>query len=126
MEEVSALASSPTRTTFTTCAVEVETSAEQVIVSLSGELDMGDADQVAEVLVSAAAAGKQAVRVRLDNLTFADSSAVKAILIGAKAAEDSGVSFELANPRGLVNRLLEVTGLNVALTVVHDTDSAST
>ena len=65
------------------------------------------------------------VRVGCPSSSFADSSAVKAILIGAKAADDRGVGYELVNPRGLVLRLLEVTGLTMALTVVHEPTATS-
>jgi anti-sigma B factor antagonist len=120
MEENSSLASVPTRLTFSTCTVDVESTLERVVVSLTGELDMADADQVGEVLTSAVDAGTPLVRLQLFDLTFADSSAVKAILIGAQAADDRGVRFELVNPRGLVQRLLDVTGLTNALTVVQE------
>lgn len=120
MEESSLLASAPTRLTLTTCAVLVEATPDCVSVSLDGELDMADADQVGDVLTGAVDAGKSAVRVVLSDLTFADSSAIKAILVGAQAADERGVHFELVNPRGLVERLLEVTGLISALTVVYE------
>jgi anti-anti-sigma factor len=61
--------------------------------------------------------------VQLADLRFADSSAIKAILIGAQAADERGVAYELVSPRGLVQRLLEVTGLNHALTVVHEPEA---
>ena len=53
-------------------------------------------------------------------LTFADSSAIKAILIGAQAAEERGVTYELVNPHDRVRRLLEVTGLSNVLTIVDE------
>ena len=125
MEESSRLANAPTHLTLSSCSVDVETAANQVVVSLTGELDMTDADQVGEVLNDAVNAGKPTVRLQLSDLRFADSSAIKAILIGAQAAEDRGVEFELVNPRGLVQRLLEVTGLTLALTVVHEPEADS-
>ena len=85
---------------------------------------MADADQVGDVLTTAVDAGKPLVRLDLADLRFADSSAIKAILIGAQAADERGVSYQLVNPRGLVQRLLEVTGLNNALTVVQEPDTS--
>jgi anti-sigma B factor antagonist len=120
MQESARLASVP-RLTLSTCTVDVETSPERVTVTIAGELDMADADQVGEIIANAADAGKPMVRLRLDDLKFADSSAIKAILIGAKAADDRGIGYELVNPRGLVQRLLEVTGLTMALAVVQET-----
>jgi anti-anti-sigma factor len=123
MEDSSSLTSVPTRLTLSTCTVDVDTAVDRVDVLIAGELDMADADQVGNVLLSAVDAGKPIVRLQLAELRFADSSAIKAILIGAQAAEERGVRYELVNPRGLVQRLLEVTGLNNALTVVQEPES---
>ncbi len=120
MEDNSGLASVPSRLQLSTCTVDVETTATSVVVSVGGELDMADADQVAQVLVDAAAAGRPILRLQLSGLTFADSSAIKAIILGAKAAEQRGVIYQLLNPHVRVQRLLQVTGLNKALTVVHE------
>jgi anti-sigma B factor antagonist len=118
MDDSSSLADVPTRLTLSTCTVDVETTADHVSVTVSGELDMADADKVGQVLAGAADAGKPKVRLVLSGLNFADSSAIKAILIGAKVADDRGIAYELVNPRGLVLRLLDVTGLTMALNVV--------
>ncbi len=108
----------PRRLTLKTCTVEIETTPSNVLLTVIGELDMGDADQVGDLLAQAAGAGRPIVRVDLAGLTFADSSAVKAILLGARAADERGVTYELVNPHGNVRRLLGVTGLDDALTVV--------
>lgn len=126
MDDSSRLASVPTRSQLSTCTVDVEFGADDVVVSLSGDLDMADADQVGDLIIKAVAAGRPCVRVRLTDLMFADSSAIKAILIGAQEADECGVAYELVNPRGLVRRLLEVTGLITALTVVHESEGEPT
>jgi anti-anti-sigma factor len=105
---------------LSTCTVDVETTPSYVVVTVVGELDMADADQVAQVLIESAGAGRPILRLQLSDLTFADSSAIKAIILGSKAAEEHGVTFELVNPHGRVQRLLQVTGLNNALTVTHE------
>ncbi|MEP7114656.1 MAG: STAS domain-containing protein [Ilumatobacteraceae bacterium] len=125
MDDSFLLASMSMRSQLNTCIVDVESAADEVVVTLSGDLDMADADQVGDVLVKAALSGRPAVRVRLTDLKFADSSALKAILVGAQAADERGVAYELVNPRGLVQRLLEVTGLITALTVVHEPEPTS-
>ncbi|HEY7628178.1 MAG TPA: STAS domain-containing protein [Ilumatobacteraceae bacterium] len=107
---------------MTTSTAGVETSANEVTVTVSGELDMADADEVGEILTRAAAAGRAILRVDLSGLTFADSSAIKALLVGAKAAEANGVDYQLVNPHGNVQRLLSVTGLTEALTVIIEPD----
>jgi len=103
---------------FSSCTVRVSPTPTQVVVSIVGELDMVDADKVAKILVDAADGGK-AVSLELSGLTFADSSAVKAIVLGAQAAARRGVAYELVNPTSRVQRLLEVTGLAGTMTIVN-------
>ncbi len=122
MELNAQVASDPARLTLSTCTVEVEVNPNSVTVSVAGELDMADSDRVGELLIEAAASGRPIVRLQLSGLTFADSSAIKAILVGARAAEDHGVTYELVNPHGRVQRLLHVTGLVNALTIVVEPD----
>jgi anti-sigma B factor antagonist len=124
MEDSSGLASVPSRLQLSTCTVDVEMTSSSVVVSVVGELDMADADQVAQVLVDATEAGKPILRLQLSRLTFADSSAIKAIIVGANAAEQRGVAYELLSPNRRVQRLLQVTGLNKALTVRHETEDS--
>ena len=118
MEESSGLASAPVRQILSTCTVDVEMWPHNVVISVIGELDMADADRVGQILTDAAAAGKPIVQLVLAGLTFADSSAIKAILVGAQAADDRGVTYELVDPHDRVRRLLEVTGLASVLTIV--------
>jgi anti-sigma B factor antagonist len=120
MEDSSDLASVPSRLQLSTCTVNVETTPNYVAVTVAGELDMADAGSVAQVLVDAADAGRPVLRLQLSGLTFADSSAIKAIILGANAAEQRGVTYELINPHGRVQRLLQVTGLTKALNVIHE------
>ena len=120
MEESSGLASAPVRQILSTCTVDVEMWPTSVVVSIVGELDMADGEQVGKVLIDAAQARKPIIRLDLAGLTFADSSAIKAILMGAQAAEEHGVTYELVNPHDRVRRLLEVTGLSNVLTIVDE------
>ncbi|MEO7371547.1 MAG: STAS domain-containing protein [Ilumatobacteraceae bacterium] len=109
-----------TQLSLTSCAVDLETTASAIVVRLAGELDMADADRVAQVLRDATSAGRPIVRLELSGLSFADSSAIKAIILGAQSAAQRGVTFELVNPHRRVRRLLEVTGLVKALTIIDE------
>ena len=120
MEESTGFTSAPVRQSLSACSVDVEMWPNNVVVSVVGELDMADADQVGQILVEAAEAGKPIVRLELAGLTFADSSAIKAILVGAQAANENGVTYELVNPHDRVMRLLEVTGLDKVLTILNE------
>ena len=120
MEESSGLASAPVRQVLSTCTVDVEIGPNSIVVSVVGELDMADGDLVGKILIDAAHARKPIIRLELAGLRFADSSAIKSILMGAQAAEERGVTYELVNPHERVRRLLEVTGLANVLTIVDE------
>ena len=57
MNDDSSLADMPTHLSLSTCTVDVETTATSVVVSVAGELDMADADQVRLVLAEAVQPG---------------------------------------------------------------------
>ena len=120
MEESSGVASAPVRQTLSSCIVDVEMWPSSVVISVVGELDMADGERVGQILIEAAEAAKPIIRLELAGLTFADSSAIKAILVGFQAAEERGVTYELINPHDRVRRLLEVTGLANILTIVDE------
>ena len=108
------------RIDLSTSVVEVGSTPSAITVVVQGELDMADADEVGNILAESAGAGRPTLRVDLSGLTFADSSAVKALLTGAKAADEHGITYQLVNPHGSVQRLLTVTGLREALTVIDE------
>jgi anti-sigma B factor antagonist len=87
---------------------------------LAGELGMADADQVGQVLTEAVESGKPVVRLDIAELSFADSSAIKAILIGALGADERGVTFQLVNPVTSSRRCTNPRGLTDVLTIVHE------
>ena len=120
MERATWSAGEPISTVLTSCTVDVESGPDFVRVSLVGELDTVDSNQVAQLLAEAVAAGTPVVRLELSGLSFADSSAISAILFGAQAAERSGVGFQLVNPQTRMRQLLEITGLAEVLTVVYE------
>lgn len=124
MEGHVSVSGEPQRLTLSNCTVDIETSPDCVLVTLSGELDMEDADAVGAVLLDAARSARPVVRVQLAGLSFGDSSAVRALLLGSEAAEEHGVSYELINPSGILRRVLETTGLTEILTIVDEPQPA--
>jgi anti-anti-sigma factor len=82
------------------------------VVYLSGELDMAIADSFCQGLISSLD-GQRPV-LDLSELTFLDSSGIRAIL---QLARTSGQSVVLRNLRPNIQRVLEATGVNEALGV---------
>jgi anti-sigma B factor antagonist len=73
-----------------------------------GEIDMASAPMLAECLGTAAQECDQAVVVDLTEVTFLDSTGLKALLEGRKALADRGLSMTLRNPTDPVRRVLSI------------------
>ncbi len=88
-----------------------------VWLALSGELDMDSADrleqEVRHVLGSWA---PDRLVIDAAGLTFCDSSGIGALMDARAAANQRGVGFQVAGPRGVTRRVMQVTGVFDVLT----------
>jgi len=75
------------------------------VVTLHGELDLGTATGLADMLV---AVSGPVVVVDLSELTFMDSSGIAAMV---QARNQLGDNFVLTRPQPIVRRVFEITGL---------------
>jgi anti-sigma B factor antagonist len=90
-----------------------------VIVSLAGELDLYNAEQVRNALLEACAGEPEVLVVDLGEVTFVDSTAL-GVLIEARSRVANRKGFRLAAPGLETRRALEVSGLDQHF-LVHDT-----
>jgi anti-sigma B factor antagonist len=90
-----------------------------VVVSLAGELDLYNAEEVRGALLDATAGGPGVVVVDLEEVRFIDSTAL-GVLIEARSRMADRSGFRLAAPGLETRRALEVSGLDRYF-VVHDT-----
>jgi anti-sigma B factor antagonist len=90
-----------------------------VIVSLAGELDLYNAEQVRSALLDACTGGPEVLVVDLGEVTFIDSTAL-GVLIEARSRMADRKGFRLAAPGLETRRALEVSGLDKHF-LVHDT-----
>jgi anti-sigma B factor antagonist len=90
-----------------------------VVVSLAGELDLYNAEQVRSGLLDAVTDGPELLVVDLAKVTFIDSTALGVLIEARSRMADRG-SFRLAAPGLETRRALEVSGLDRHF-VVHDT-----
>jgi anti-sigma B factor antagonist len=88
-----------------------------VVVTLSGELDLVDAPDVAAALATAASRQPQII-VDLAGLEFIDSSGVAALARGRRQARHAGGDLQLAAPKHAVLRVLTITRL-IEVFAVH-------
>lgn len=78
------------------------------LLRLTGELDINARDDLRETILDAAGAGD--VVVDLGEVTFIDSEALSALIDGFNAAQAGGTRFTVVNARGVVERVLAVSG----------------
>jgi anti-sigma B factor antagonist len=81
-------------------------------VTVRGEVDIHTCREVERVLTELAGEGLRTVTLDVGEVTFIDSSGLRALVVGHKALEEHGGSLVVANPTTTAARLLEVTGLD--------------
>ncbi len=82
-------------------------SGSHVVVALRGELDLVDAQAVADALGAVAAGGPQII-VDLSGLEFIDASGIAALSRGRRRARCAGGDLLLAAPQQRVQRVLAI------------------
>jgi anti-sigma B factor antagonist len=90
-----------------------------VVVSLAGELDLYNAEEVRGVLLEAGDGEPRVLVVDLEDVQFIDSTAL-GVLIEARSRLADRSGFRLAAPGLETRRALEVSGLDRHF-LVHDT-----
>ena len=84
-----------------------------VTVTVLGEIDFSNADEVAQGLHDAVVDwSSSSVLVDLRDATFIDSTGLGALIEGYRAATERGVEFVVMNPSDTFRRVLTVTGLS--------------
>jgi anti-sigma B factor antagonist len=91
----------------------------RVVVSLTGELDLYNAEEVRSVLLDACAAEPRTLVVDLEGVRFIDSTALGVLIEARSRLADRG-GFRPAAPGLETRRALEVSGLDRHFHV-HDT-----
>lgn len=82
------------------------------VIKVGGELDLASAPELSKVL--AEPAGQSTVPVVLDmqDVTFIDSSALRALLLAGRQLADAGRKLQIGPRSDVVTRVLEVTQLD--------------
>jgi anti-anti-sigma factor len=106
-------------------AVEVGEADEtgRVVATAAGELDLGSADRLWEVLEPLIASAEVVV---LDGsgLEFIDSSGLRILLRAGTGAQQRGAAFRLVAPQPAVQRVLELAGTADRLDVRSSVEAA--
>jgi anti-anti-sigma factor len=85
---------------------------EAAVVRLAGDFDINARDELRDALLDAVqAAGPDEVVIDFDKAAFLDSEAMGALIEGLNAGREAGVPLRIVNARGIVRRVLDVSGV---------------
>ena len=94
-----------------------------VRLALVGEVDLSVGAELTDALLTEIEAeGAAGLIVDLRQVTFLDSTGIGGLVAGMRAAQERNVRYTVANPRGMVRTVLDVTGVLGALTDDDATD----
>lgn len=88
-----------------------DTEAGQVIF-VRGELDLASAPNLSKVLGEAATGGDQPVTLDLSEVTFIDSSALRALVLAGRDLAAKGRTLQIGPRSEMVSRVLTMTSLD--------------
>ncbi|MES1248713.1 MAG: STAS domain-containing protein [Actinomycetota bacterium] len=101
----------------------IDRNGDATIVHLAGELDLYNAHEVREALVTCTSETPQRLVVDLAEVKFVDSTAL-GVLIEARTRMENRKAFLLASPGLETRRALEISGLDKHFNVHESLDSA--
>jgi anti-sigma B factor antagonist len=94
---------------------DLHVKAEQVrtgtTIILEGEFDLTGIDRFWGVFSETLAASPRSITLHAPDLTFIDSSGLKALLHARTAASEVGVAFRVSEPSPALRRIAEITGI---------------
>lgn len=97
--------------------MDLTTSADGVVLSLSGELDLASAPLLHERLLEASQSGPGDVVCDLTDVTFMDSTGLSVLLSAQKRMQHAGGAVILLNPSTPVTRIMEITAVDSYFTI---------
>jgi anti-sigma B factor antagonist len=106
------------------CAELLRPADDVAVVQASGELDIHSSHEFRGCLGRAVDEGVARVVVDLTGVTFIDSSALGALVAGARRAVEVGTELAIVCPPGSVARVLEITGLDRVFAVYATREEA--
>ena len=80
-------------------------------LAVHGEIDSDNVDHLAHLLSAACAASPGRLVIDMAGVTFLGSAGIRALMIAQAGAEADGGQLVLRDPRPLVHRVLELSGL---------------
>ncbi|MEY2243502.1 STAS domain-containing protein [Streptomyces sp. BF23-18] len=94
------------------------------LVTVAGELDVETAPELHNRLADQIRGGRRHLLLDLSAVPFMDSSGINALLKARDAAGHAGGGVCLVSPAPVVQRILDLTGVSLAIPSVSDVDAA--
>jgi stage II sporulation protein AA (anti-sigma F factor antagonist) len=85
------------------------------VLHLGGELDLSVAEELEQQLMHALRGAEERLYVDLSEVTYLDSSSVRALLRAAAIAHDRGKRVQVTRASGISRRVLELAGVEDVL-----------
>jgi len=101
------------------CTVDLRTENDEIVVVLSGELDLAAAPYLRERLVDALKDNPPHVRVDVSKVEFLGSPSIGLLVTTCKRVKQYGGSFSVICGSTLTRQVLEIEGLVEFLNVDH-------
>jgi anti-sigma B factor antagonist len=110
---------------MTKLGVSVSQGAANSVVTVVGELDVISADDLRAALGELLEEGRTRLIIDVTGLTFCDSMGLRLLLEFLDRSTKSGGFLRLAGVRGVLERVLTVTGLNAAFPIYETAAEAA-
>lgn len=91
---------------------------------LSGDIDISNADRIVETIDEAVANGALLCVLKLDDVTFLDSSGLRALAHAQTTMDQRGGRLVIDGMSAAARRVLELSGMLESLSARHDDDTA--
>jgi len=85
------------------------------VLKLEGELDLSVAVDFERELIQSLGRAPVGVCIDLTDVSYLDSSSVRALLRASEAADDTGKKLQVTGASGVTRRVLELTGVDELL-----------
>ena len=98
---------------------QIRSSPTGVHLVLFGEIDLSVREDLRSVLAGVVVASQGATDLDLHHVTYLDCSGVREFIRAHLDARERGHTLTVSRPRGVVRRVLELTGALTVLTLDH-------